>query len=191
MKILQSITNPMSPVSQVRFMGSTTVQHRNQGAFFMNTISARLILLCLLVAMIPALAQAQSPNEIAAQEVKAAVVAFNQDYQRNDLDAYFSYYRDDATLWFNTGRVTLADYKTMWYQLIKEGGAVQKNEISDLQVMIDPSGDTGIATYSLKVDTRQPDGSVTQEQAHETDVWFKLDGAWRITHIHYSAKPVE
>lgn len=157
----------------------------------MKTPVVKLVLLCLLVAMFPGLALAQSPNEIATQEVKAAVIAFNADYARNDLDAYFSYYSDDATLWFDTGRVTIADYKTMWYQLIKDGGAVQKNEITDLQVMIDPSGDTGIATYQLRVDTKQPDGSVTQEQAHETDVWFKLDGSWRITHIHYTAKPLK
>lgn len=157
----------------------------------MKTVTAGFICFCLFAAMVPGMALAQSPNEVAAQEVKAAVMAFNQDYERNDLDAYFAYYRDDATLWFNTGRVTLADYKTMWHQLIQEGGAVQKNEISDLQVMIDPTGDTGIATYLLKVDTRQPDGSVSHEQAHETDVWFKTDGAWRITHIHYSASPVE
>lgn len=132
-------------------------------------------------------AQAQGPDE----EVRMLAVAFNDAYLRNDLEAYFGFYADDATLWFNSGRILLADYRRDWYQLIGEGGRVEKNVISDLQVQIGPGDVAAVATYQLDVVTRMPDGSVTTDHAHETDVWFKRDGKWLVAHVHYTVESPE
>jgi ketosteroid isomerase-like protein len=130
-------------------------------------------------------AQQSTVNEIEKLEV-----AFNGAYERNELDAYFSYYADDVTMWFESGRVNLADYKKDWYALIKGGGGVEKNALSDMRVQISPGGDAAIATYKLDVLTRQADGKKTKEQAYETDVWFKRDGKWKLAHVHYNSKEV-
>ncbi len=126
----------------------------------------------------------------AAAEIEKLEVAFNGAYERNNLDEYFSYYADDATLWFESGRVKLEDYKKDWYALIKGGGGVEKNALSDMRVQLSPAGDAAIATYALDVLTRQADGKKTKEKALETDVWFKRDGKWKLVHVHYNSKEV-
>ncbi len=133
----------------------------------------------------PGAAQQSTVNEIEKLEVD-----FNGAYERNELDAYFSYFADDVTMWFESGRVNLADYKKDWYALIKAGGGVEKNALSDVRVQVSPTGETAIATYRLDVLTRQADGKKTKEQAYETDVWFKRDGKWKLAHAHYNSKVV-
>jgi ketosteroid isomerase-like protein len=86
--------------------------------------------------------------------------------------------------------VNLADYKRDWYALIKGGGGVEKNAISDMKVQVSPGGDTAIATYKLDVLTRQADGKKVKEEAYETDVWFRRDGKWKLVHVHYNSKVV-
>ena len=125
-----------------------------------------------------------------ASEIEKLEVAFNGAYERNELDDYFSYYADDATMWFESGRVSLADYKKSWYELIQGGGGVEKNALSDIRVQVSPGGDAAVATYVVDVVTRQADGTKTKEQAYETDVWYKRDGKWKIVHLHYNSKEV-
>ena len=152
--------------------------------------SIKTLLLCLTIVMfavIPAAVLAQSPEE----QVRAQVTEFNAAYERNELDAYFGYYADDATLWFNNGRVILADYRKDWYKLIADGGGVEKNVLSDVQIQMGPGDTTAVATYRLDVLTRMADGSVTTDKAHETDVWFKREGKWLISHIHYTVEAAE
>ena len=133
-------------------------------------------------------AAAGAAQQTTAGEIEKLVVAFNQAYERNDLETYFSYYADDATQWFATGRVSLADYKKEWYELIGGGGGVEKNALSDIRVQVSPGGDAAVATYVVDVVTRQADGKKTKERAFETDVWYKRDGKWKIVHLHYTAK---
>ena len=157
----------------------------------MKTQVKLLALAIVLSAALCAAATAQLANATAEAEVRAAIVAFNQAYEKNQLDQYFSYYGANASLVFYFERTSLEDYKKMWRQLIADGGGVEKNLISDLQVVANPSGDTAFATYFLQVDTRQPDGKVNKEQANETDVWFKTADGWRLAHLNYSAQPME
>jgi ketosteroid isomerase-like protein len=133
---------------------------------------------------------AGSATADAAVEIKALVIAFNAAYERNELDTYFSYYAEDCSQWFESGRVSLADYKKDWYQLIGNGGGVEKNALSDIQVQVGPSGDVAVATYALEVVTRSANGKKTKERAWETDVWFRRDGKWNIAHLHYNSKEV-
>jgi ketosteroid isomerase-like protein len=126
----------------------------------------------------------------AASEIETLEVAFNQAYERNDLDLYFSFYAEDVTMWFESGRVALADYRKDWHALIQGGGGVEKNAISDLKVQVSPGGDVAIATYALEVLTRQLGGKKIKEQAWETDVWFKRDGKWKLVHVHYNSREV-
>ncbi len=136
------------------------------------------------------LAAAGAAQDSTVKEIEKLEVAFNGAYERNELDAYFSYYADDVTMWFESGRVSLADYKKDWYALFKGGGGVEKNALSDMRVQVSPGGDSAIATYKLDVLTRQADGKKTKELAYETDVWFKRDGKWKLAHVHYNSKEV-
>ena len=56
-------------------------------------------------------------------------------------------------------------------------------------IQVSPSGEAAVASYALRVVTRQPDGTVTKARAQETDVWFKTDGRWRIVHLNDQRRP--
>ena len=127
----------------------------------------------------------------AEAEVREAEARFNAAYLANDMAAYWPFYDPSLTQWWPEGRVTLPAYQAQWTKLLKDGGKVLENEISDLVVQVAPSGDAAVASYAIRVVTRQPDGKVTKERVHETDVWFKKGGAWRVVHLHYSPKPEE
>lgn len=142
-----------------------------------------------LIALTSTPAAYSSPD--ATARVRVAVVAFNDAYVQNDLDAYFGFYAADATLIFDTGRVVLEDYRKDWHQLVADGGAVESNVISDIQIQLSPAGDAAVASYQLEVRTRYPDGTVVTEHAWETDAWFKTKKGWRVAHINYTTRPAD
>ncbi len=134
---------------------------------------------------IPAASFAQTPEEA----VIAQVLAFNQAYEKNDLDAYFAFYTDDAMLWMGGNHVKLDDYKKDWYELIGKGGGVEKNTITEMNVQMGPGDSMAIVTYRVEVHTRMPDGTVNIDTADECDTWFLAAGQWRVGHIHYMVEP--
>ena len=115
----------------------------------------------------------------------------NAIYAANDLPNYFAYYAPDFTQWLPEGRTDLPQYKQEWTAFIQSGGRIQSNEISDMHVQIGPAGDTAVASYLAHVKTRSEKGTVSDEIFHETDVWFKRDGSWKIVHLHYSPAPTK
>jgi ketosteroid isomerase-like protein len=177
-------------IEQLELYNVTRAIETHQAGAMMNSLKTLLLGLAIVItAAFSTSTFAASAEEAAAEEVIKHVVAFNGAYERNELDAYFAYYAEDATLWFDSGRVKLADYKKDWHKLIKDGGGVVKNVISDLNVQMGPGDTTAVATYQLDVETRMPDGSITKDHAHETDVWFLGSGQWLIAHIHYTVEP--
>lgn len=142
--------------------------------------------LLLVLFLVPFASQSQKIEE----EIRNLEAEFNQAYERNQLDAYFSYYAEEVTLWFPSGRETLEGYKEDWHDLVAGGGGVEKNEISDMKIQVGPSRDAAIATYAVDVVTRGVDGKKTKEHAVETDVWFKRGGTWKLVHVNYNSKEV-
>jgi uncharacterized protein (TIGR02246 family) len=147
-------------------------------------------LMLLLAALLPISTQGDRDAAI-EKEIRDSVMKFNGTYAENDLETYFSFYAEDATLIFGRGRTPVADYSKSWHELIAGGGGVEKNEITDIQVRVMPSGDVAIATYLIEVHTRSTEGEVSKETAIETDVWQKRDGAWKIVSLHYNSRPME
>jgi ketosteroid isomerase-like protein len=115
--------------------------------------------------------------------------AFNAAYAANQLDKYFGYYTDDAVFWFPEGRTDLPSYRKEWGEFLKAGGGIKAGTVSDLHVKFSPLDDTAIASYVLRLTTREANKKVHTEDYQETDVWFKTDNGWKITHVHYSAAP--
>lgn len=124
-------------------------------------------------------------------DLHAAIKAFDHAYANNDVEKYFSFYADDATVYFGEARVDIAAYHEMWIGLMEAGGGVEVNEMSDLQVQVMPSGDVAVATSFIDNRTRSPDGTTSTSRAFETDVWQKIDGKWKIISLHYSDIPAE
>ena len=113
----------------------------------------------------------------------------NASYAANDLPFYFAYYSPDFTQWLPEGRTDLPQYEEMWTAFIKSGGDVESVQLSDMHVQIDPSADTAVASYLLRVKTRSAQGVVSDENFQESDVWFKRNGEWKLVHLHDSPVP--
>jgi len=119
-------------------------------------------------------------------DLHAAIKAFDGAYATNDVDTYFGFYADDATVYFFGARQDVAAYHEEWIAMMEAGGGVEMNEMSDLQVQVMPCGDVAIATSFVDNRTRSPDGTTSTVRAFETDVWQKIDGNWKIISLHYS-----
>lgn len=147
----------------------------------------RIAFLCsclLLIAAVPASARADSKADVDRLEKD-----FNAAYAANDLDKYFSYYSDEAVLWFPEGRTDVPSYKKMWTAYIKAGARLQSCTLSDYHLKFSPQGDTAIASYLLRVKTLEATKKLTDESFQETDVWFQTAAGWKIAHVHYSSTP--
>jgi len=153
-----------------------------------NTVNR--FLSCVVIALIsfPAIADHHGAKDA---DLHAAIKAFDHAYANNDVEAYFSFYAEGATVYFYGARQDVSAYHEDWIAMMKAGGGVEKNEMSDLKVQIMPSGDVAIATSFIDNRTRNPDGSKTTAKAFETDVWQKIDGKWQIISLHYSEIPSE
>ena len=151
----------------------------------------RKILSCFVVVLMSFSAMADNHGAENA-DLHAAIKAFDHAYATNDVEGYFSFYADDATVYFgDDARVNVADYHEMWIGLMAAGGGVELNEMSDLQVQVLPGGDVAIATSFIDNRTRSPDGTTSTSKAFETDVWQKVDGKWQIISLHYSGISAE
>jgi ketosteroid isomerase-like protein len=146
------------------------------------------ILTILVVSLISFSALAAHHNSVDA-EVHDAIKAFNIAYASNDLDAYFGFYADDATIYFYGERHKVSAYREEWTAEIDAGVGVEKNETSDVRVQMMPSGDVAVVTSFIDNRTRGTDGETTTVRAFETEVWQKIDDKWKVISLHYTEIP--
>jgi ketosteroid isomerase-like protein len=145
----------------------------------------RTILTFIFTLLVPFAAVAEHHGQPEA-EVREAVQAFNSAYADGEVDTYFSYYADDAFVYFYGARQDLAAYHQEWSAMVEAGGAVEMNELSDIRVQVMPGGEVAVATYFVDYRLRTPDGELSASRAFESEVWRKIDGEWKIVNLHYS-----
>ena len=142
-----------------------------------------LIAFAAVIISIPAMADHHGEAEA---EVRAASEAFNTAYSTNNAEEYFSFYTDDAVLFFFGKRQVVAEYNESWSASIAAGGGVIKNDLSDMQLQMLPGGKAAVASYFVDNQSRSPDGDVSSATAYESEVWEKIDGEWKIVNLHYT-----
>ena len=143
-------------------------------------------LLTCLVAVLNTMSAMAEHHSSTEAEVFAAVEAFNEAYGTNDVEGYFGHYADDAMVYFYGERQNMALYHEEWSAMVDAGGAVEKNDPSDVRVQVMPSNEVAVATYFVDNATRSPEGETTVAKAFETDVWQKIEGEWKIVSLHYT-----
>ena len=93
----------------------------------------RKILSCIVIVLMSFSAMAEH-HDAENADLHAAIKAFDHAYATNDVEKYFSFYADDATVYFGGDeRVDVAAYHEMWTGLMEAGGGVELNEMSDIQ----------------------------------------------------------
>ncbi len=125
----------------------------------------------------------------ALAEVKEFTERFNKVYESNDLKAYWEFYADDMTQYWEEGRLDIADYKTYWEKQLAAGTKTLEVRWAEPAFHISPAGDAAVAAYRIYTKMRQSDGKVTASWHQETDVLFKRDGRWQVVHLHDSPAP--
>jgi ketosteroid isomerase-like protein len=142
--------------------------------------------LACLVAVLFTISAMAEHHDSAEAEIYAALKAFNDAYASNDVEGYFGFYTDDATLYFSGARQKVADYHEEWSAMVEAGGAVEKNDETDVKVQLMPGGEVAVATYFIDNATRSPEGETSVARAFETGVWQKIEGEWKIVSLHYT-----
>ena len=142
----------------------------------------------LLFASVAAMADHHAAVE---SEVRDAVISFSAAYAENRVDDYFSYYAEEVSAYFYGARQDVDAYHAEWQEMIAAGGAVEKNEISDLQVQVMPGGDVAVTSYFVDYRFRSPEGDISAAKGFESEVWQKIDGTWKIVNLHYSEYAAE
>ncbi len=143
-------------------------------------------LLTCLVAVLITISTMAEHHSLAEAEVYAAVEAFNDAYATNDVEGYFGHYTDDATLYFYGARQIVAVYHEQWSVMVDAGGAVEKNDLSDVKVQVMPGDEVAVATYFVDNAKRSPEGETAVVRAFETGVWQKIEGEWKIVSLHFT-----
>ena len=146
----------------------------------------RKVLNCIVILFMPFSAMAEHHGE-ENTDIHAAKKVFEDAYATNDVEKYFSFYADDAKIYFGgAARGEVAPYHKMWTALMAAGGGVELNKLTDLKIDVVPSGDVAVATSFIDNRRRELDGTRVTAKAFQTDVWQKIDGKWKIISLHYS-----
>ena len=134
------------------------------------------------------------------RDIASFMVAVDDEVQSEELGDRFAvvterrgepggHVRRDRRRAADTVRVLVdaaGDQRQLRRRDLEAGGGVEKNDLSDLRLQVLGDGDVVVATYFVDNRSRSPDGDVSSAKAFETDVWQKIDGAWKIVSLHYS-----
>ena len=127
-------------------------------------------------------------NEDAARQAWETVRAFNRAFATNDVDRYFSFIDPDITVLTpsNPYRVEgLADDREEFEFSLKLG-VTRIGYFQEMQPNVRVVGDAAIVTYFSRGSYGVGEKAATH-YLKETDVLTRIDGSWRIIHIHVSA----
>lgn len=136
-------------------------------------------------------AASAGPGEKALAEVKEFTDRFNVVYESNDLKAYWEFYADDMTQYWEEGRLDIADYKKYWEKQIAAGTKILEVKTAEPAFHLAPSNDAAVAAYRIYTKMRRPDGTIEASWHQETDVLFKRNGRWQVVHLHDSPAPAD
>jgi ketosteroid isomerase-like protein len=119
------------------------------------------------------------------------VIAFNEAFVANDLEAYFSFYAADATLLTPAGNLqTFSEWHEEWTETVKSGIRVVRMASYDPEpdsIRLSADGSSAVVlTYDESPMTfADPDGVESTLDWPESAVWWIIEGQWKIVHLHY------
>jgi uncharacterized protein (TIGR02246 family) len=133
---------------------------------------------------------AQTPNEdrVAADEVKALYVAFNDAWERRDMDFIRDYFAhdDDMLLFFERRQLRgWRDVETLYENMFAHArpGSVSSS-YTNLQVKA--RGDMAYVAANFELQVTSPEGEKATDSGRVTVVFERRDGTWWVVHRHTS-----
>ena len=158
----------------------------------------RIFMLCFVGIIACSAAFGQSPSNISDQEraatleyLRTAVDTFYSAWYDSDWDLYYSFYADDVVLIDSSGdHMSLDEYNAKAAQQTEKIGSVVTEHLRENlvpTVRVSPTGDAGVAYWTFPFDYQKEDGAKTTIDWAESDVWWKIDGEWKVVVIHFHA----
>ena len=167
-------------------------RHSRLDVFCIRRRKAAVISLTLVLAAGLCLAASGSgAREKALAEVRAFTDRFNESYGSNDLKAYWGFYADDMTQYWEEGRLDIQDYKKYWEKQLADGTKIVEVKTADPVFHISQENDAAVAAYRIYTKMLRPDGTTAESWHQETDVLFRRNGRWQVVHLHDSPAPVD
>ena len=124
----------------------------------------------------------------AEQEIREAVEQFITAYGTNDVEKYFSFFASDVTQWWPNGRrIDRQTYYDMWTRTVAEGGGYESFGFDDLQIHAAPSGDSGVASYALKLTRRNAPPERATSNYRMSVTLVKRNVGWQVVHFHFNS----
>jgi ketosteroid isomerase-like protein len=120
------------------------------------------------------------------RDVWAVILEWNDAFERNDVDAYFSWI-EDAIVVLTPGspyRVEYAAPDRREFEFAIKRGYGEIQFFQELEPRIDIFGDTAVATYYSRGLWGRD--STQMSYLKETNVLVKGAGGWKIVHVHVS-----
>ena len=119
-----------------------------------------------------------------------------QSIQENDMETYNKTTAEDLTLyewWVTPHRIDGLPFHEFMMTSNAKHGTVFGSEVNEKSITrfdlsnlhIQNYGETAIASYTLLISTASPEG-VKVASHNESRVIVKLDGAWKVAHVHKS-----
>ena len=136
--------------------------------------------------------QTQFDRDATLGELRTAIKTFYDAFYTQNWDVYYNFYSDDVVLIDKTGDVMdLAEYESRAAKDAEVLGDLLTDSVADslVDVRLSPDGKSGIAYSRLPYLYRNKDGVETTITIAETDVWWKIDGEWKVVHIHFPEVP--
>ena len=165
--------------------------HSMLDGFIRRRKAAVISLTLVLAAGLCLAASGSGAREKALAEVRAFTDRFNESYGSNDLKAYWGFYADDMTQYWEEGRLDIQDYKKYWEKQLADGTRIVEVKTADPVFHISQENDAAVAAYRIYTKMQRPDGTTTAGWHQETDVLFKRNGRWQVVHLHDSPAPAE
>lgn len=131
---------------------------------------------------------AEMGREAALIELRSAIKTFYDAFFAQDWDVYYTFISEDIVLIDKSGDVMdLAEYEARAAQDAELLGELQTDsfDFAEVDVRLAPDGNSGIAYSRLPYLYRNSEGKETNITFAETNVWWKIDGSWKVVHIHY------
>ena len=126
-------------------------------------------------------------SSTAALEVNRCHRQRIEAWLKGDLAAYMSYYWPDALIIIDRTRFSLMELRE---SAAAELAARRRIGIDapDLDAMaISEMGDAVTVSFPWSQRVTGADGNEITESYHETDVWYRRDGTWKLVAIHLVA----
>jgi ketosteroid isomerase-like protein len=86
------------------------------------------LLTCVIALLVPFASMAEHHDPLEA-EVRDTVKAFNSAYANDEVETYFSYYADDAMVYFYGARQDLSAYQDEWAAMVGRRAVLESHSL--------------------------------------------------------------